>query len=363
MVEMTLEELARRLGAEPVGDGKTVITGVAGIEEAGAGDLTFVANPRYRNKLLTTGASAAIVPPDLREAPIALLVTPEPYVAFAAALEVFHPRERPVSGVSPEAWVDPSARLGEGVTLFPFAYVGKDAEIGDRTLLYPFAFVGDRVRVGEDCCIYSNVSIREGCELGNRVILQNGVRVGTDGFGYALQGGVHQKIPQVGIVRIEDDVEIGANTCIDRATMGETRIGRGTKIDNLVQLAHNVRIGEDVILVSQVGISGSTSVGDRAVLAGQVGVVGHIRIGKDVKIGAKSGVHSSIRDGRIVSGIPTMPYEDYLKTMASLKYLPRIRERLRRLEKQVQALTGTGAGPAASTDEGGKEGEGNDPPQ
>lgn len=359
MAEMTLQELARRLGAELVGDGDLVITGVAGIEEARAGELTFVANPRYRNKLLTTAASAAIVPPDVGAAPIALLVTPEPYVAFSKALEAFHPFERPRSGISPEAWIDRSARLGGGVTVFPFAYVGKEAQIGDRTILYPFAFVGDRARLGEDCCIHSHASIREGCELGRRVILQNGARVGTDGFGYALQGSRHCKIPQVGIVRIEDDVEIGANTCIDRATMGETRIGRGTKIDNLVQVAHNVRIGEDVVLVSQVGISGSTSVGDRSVLAGQVGVVGHIRIGKDVKIGAKSGVHTSILDGRIVSGIPTMPYGEFLKTMAALKYLPKMRERLRRLEKQVQALTGT-AGPEEPTT-GGTKADGRDP--
>ncbi len=336
---MTLEELADLLEATVIGDKKTVITGVAGIEDAREGDLTFVANPRYRSKLDTTGASAAIVPPDVEKAPLALLVTPEPYVAFTRALEVFHPRERPEIGISPEAWVDPSARLGKDVSIFPFAFVGKDAEIGDRTLVYPFCYVGDRVRVGEDCCLYSHVSIREGCLLGDRVILQNGVKLGSDGFGYAQRDGRHHKIPQVGIVRVEDDVEIGANTCIDRATMGETRIGRGTKIDNLVMLAHNVQIGEDVILVSQVGISGSTTVGDRAILAGQVGVAGHLRIGKEVQIGAKSGVHSSILDGRVVSGIPTMPYETFLKTMATLKHLPKMREKLRKLEKQVAALT------------------------
>ncbi len=336
---MTLEELADLLEARVVGDEKTVITGVAGIEDAREGELTFVANPRYRSKLDRTGASAAIVPPDVEGAPLALLVTPEPYLAFTRALELFHPAERPEVGVSPNAWIDPSARLGKDVSILPFVYVGKDAEIGARSVLYPFAFVGDRVRIGEDCRLYSHASIREGCVLGDRVILQDGVKVGSDGFGYAQRDGRHQKIPQVGIVRIEDDVEVGANTCIDRATMGETRIGRGTKIDDLVMLAHNVRIGEDVILVSQVGISGSTTVGDRAVLAGQVGVAGHLRIGREVQIGAKSGVHSSIQDGRVVSGIPTMPYETFLKTMATLKHLPRMRERLRKLEKQVEALT------------------------
>jgi UDP-3-O-[3-hydroxymyristoyl] glucosamine N-acyltransferase len=354
LAKMTLEELAARLGATVVGDGNTVVTGVAGIEEAREGEVTFVANPRYRSKLLSTGASAAIVPPDVEEAPLALLVTPEPYVALTKALEVFHPSERPESGVSPDAWVDPSARVGEDVSILPLAYVGRDAEIGDRTVVYPFVFVGNRVRVGEDCRIHSHVSIREGCELGDRVILQNGVRVGADGFGYAQEGSRHRKIPQVGIVRIEDDVEIGANTCIDRATMGETRIGRGTKIDNLVQLAHNVQIGEDVILVSQAGISGSTSVGDRAVLGGQVGVAGHVRIGRDVKIGAKSGVHASISDSSIVaSGIPAMPYEVYLKAMAVLKQLPRMREKVRKLEKEVQALAA--AGRQGRSEEGGND--------
>ncbi len=356
---MKLEELAARLGVALVGDGNKIITGVAGIEEAREGEITFVANPRYRGKLLSTGASAAIVPPDVEDAPVALLVTPEPYVVFTRALEIFHPRERPESGVSPDAWVDPSARVGEDVSVFPFVYIGKEAVVGARSILYPFVYIGNRVRVGEDCRIHSHVSIRDGCELGDRVILQSGVRVGQDGFGYAQEGGRHQKIPQVGIVRIEDDVEIGANTCIDRATLGKTRIGRGSKIDNLVQVAHNVRIGEDVILVSQVGISGSTSVGDRAVLAGQVGVVGHIRIGKDVQIGAKSGVHSSILDGRIVSGIPALPYENFLKVMATLKYLPKMREKLRRLEKQVQVLAA--AGRPARPSEAGTGGNGEEP--
>lgn len=359
MARMTLQELAERLGARLVGDGETIITGMAGIEDAREGHLTFVANPRYRNKLLSTGASAVIVPPDMEEAPVALLVTPEPYVAFTRALQILHPQERPEPGISPDARVDPSARVGRGVTLFPFVYVGREAEIGDRSILYPFAYVGDRVRLGQDCRIHSHASIREGCELGDRVILQNGAVVGADGFGYAQEGGRHHKIPQVGIVRIEDDVEIGANACIDRGTMGETRIGRGTKIDNLVQVAHNVQVGEDVILVSQTGISGSTTIGDRAVLAGQVGVVGHIRIGKDVRIGAKSGVHSSILEGRIVSGIPAMPYENFLKTMAALKHLPKMRERLRKLEKVVETLAA--ATRPSRLGHGKAEEEGNDP--
>ena len=333
-----LEELARLLGVRFEGQGQTEISGMAGIDEAREGELTFVANPRYRQKLRTTLASAAIVPPDMTEATISLLISPTPYLTFAKALQIFYPESRSDPFVSPAAWVDPSAHLGESVTVHPFVHVGKGAVVGARTVLYPFAYLGERVRVGEDCRIHSQVSIRDGCIVGSRVVLHSGVVLGADGFGFAQDGARHVKIPQVGIVRIEDDVEIGANSCVDRATMGETRIGRGTKIDNLVQVAHNVQIGEDVILVSQVGISGSTVVGDRAVLGGQVGVVGHIRIGTDAKVGAKSGIHSSVGDGQIVSGIPTMPYAHFLKTIGAYKRLPQLRDKVLQLEKEFKAL-------------------------
>ncbi len=337
-MDRTLEELARLLNVPFVGDGSIRLRGVAGIEEAREGDLTFVANPRYRSKLRHTRASAAIVPPDVSQAGIGLLVSATPYLTFARALELFHPREPDEPGVSGLAWVDPSARLGESVTVSPFVFVGKDSVVGARTVLHPFVCIGAHVRIGEDCRLHAHVSVRDRCILGDRVILHDGVVIGADGFGFARDGTRHVKIPQVGIVRIDDDVEIGAHTCVDRATMGETRIGRGTKIDNLVQIAHNVRIGEDVLLVSQVGISGSTVIGDRAALGGQVGVVGHVRIGKDVQIGAKSGVHGSIPDGEIVSGIPTMPYGQFLKTMAAFKRLPQLREKVLRMEKDLAAM-------------------------
>lgn len=351
MVQKTLKEIARTLDAQVVGDDTTIVNSMAGIDEAEQGQLTFVANPRYRKKLLTTRASAAIVPPDVGEVPLALLVAPDPYLAFAKALELLHPQSLPESGISPDSRIHPSAQMGEGVTVFPFVYVGRNASIGARSILYPFSYIGEGARVGEDCTIHSHVSIREGCILGNRVILHSGVVVGSDGFGFAPQGHQHRKIPQIGIVHIEDDVEIGAGSCIDRATMGRTEIGRGTKIDNLVQIAHNVQIGEDVILVSQVGISGSTSVGDRAVIGGQVGVVGHIRIGKDVKIGAKSGIHSPIKDGKVIAGIPGMDYPNFLRTIAIFKNLPKMREKLLALEKEVAALKG---GSEAEEEKGGE---------
>jgi len=337
-MDIALKELALHLGATVIGDENTIVTDVAGIEEARQGEISFVVNPRYRNKLATTQASAVIVPVDITEAPVTLLATENPYVAFVKALELFHPERLPEPDISSQASIDPSVEIGKDVTIFPFVYIGKNAKIGDRTILHPFVYVGEGGEIGNNCRIYSHVTIREHCILGDRVILHNGVVVGSDGFGFAQEGSRHRKIPQVGMVRIEDDVEIGANTCVDRATMGETRIGKGTKIDNLVQIAHNVSVGEHAILVSQTGISGSTSIGDRTVIGGQVGVVGHIEVGSDVKIGAKSGIHSSIPDGQVVAGIPSMPYVHFLKTISVFKHLPQIRERLKRLEKEVKAL-------------------------
>ena len=351
----TLAEIAQRIGAEVRGDGSLRVEGILGLDEAGPGHLTFVANPRYRPRLASTRAAGAIVAPDITgEPPLTLLVTPDPYRAFARALRIFHPERRPVPGVSVDARVDPSAVLGEGVTVFPFVWVGARVRVGARTVLHPCVVLEEGAELGEDCTIYSHVSVRQGCVLGNRVILHNGVQVGCDGFGYVPDGATLVKIPQVGIVRIEDDVEVGAGTCIDRATMGETRIGRGTKIDNLVQIAHNVRIGENVILVSQVGISGSTTVGDRTVLAGQTGVAGHLEIGADVKAAAKTGIISSVKEGSVVSGGPCMDHRHHLKVLAVYKQLPEMRARLRRLEQQVRAL-GLETPSRAAEGEGGGE--------
>ena len=334
----TLAEVAGWIGAEVRGDGSREVEGILGIEEAGERHLTFVANPRYRPLLFTTHAAGAIVSPDVTEAPLTLLVTPEPYRAFALVLRIFHPERRPAPGVSVDARVDASARLGEAVTVSPFVWVGPRVSVGARTVLHPFVVLEEGAVVGADCTLYSHVSVREGCVLGDRVVLHNGVQVGCDGFGFVPEGVSLQKIPQVGIVRIEDDVEVGAGTCIDRATLGETRIGRGTKIDNLVQIAHNVRIGENVILVSQVGISGSVTVGARTVLAGQTGVAGHLRIGSDVKAAAKTGIISSVEDGSVVSGGPCMDHRHHLKVLAVYKQLPDMRARLRRLEQEIRAL-------------------------
>ena len=335
---VTVGELARRFGAEVIGDKALGIHSAAGIDEASPGQITFISNPTYHNKLLSTKASAAIVPRDITEAPITLLVSDNPYLTFARVLDFLHPKEELRPGISSQAWIAGTAVIGEECTVFPLVYIGERVQIGRGTVIHPGTCVSHDVTIGDGCVIYPNVCIREGCILGNRVIVHGGTVVGSDGFGFAQEGTRHYKIPQVGIVHIEDDVEIGANCCIDRATMGKTVIGRGTKLDNLIQVAHNVRIGEDVILVAQVGISGSTQIGDRAVLGGQVGVVGHRHLGKDIKVGAKSGIHTNIADGRVVAGIPAMPYEDFLKTMAIFKNLPRLREKIRALEKEIRAL-------------------------
>ncbi len=338
MSRRTLDEIARQIGAEVKGDGTREVSGIRGIDDAESDHLTFVANPAYMPKLQTTRAAAAIVSPEVEDAPLTLLVTAEPYRAFSEVLRIFHPPLRPEPGVSPEAWVHPTARVGEGVTVSPFAYVGANAVIGARSILHPFAHLGENAVVGEDCTLYQHVSIREGCILGNRVILHNGVVVGSDGFGFLPEGDGLQKIPQVGIVQIEDDVDVGAGTCIDRATMGKTRIGRGTKIDNLVQIAHNVQIGENAILVSQVGISGSTTIGERTVLAGQTGVAGHLTIGSDVKAAAKTGIISSVKDGSIISGAPSIDHRRHLRIHATYRQLPELRKKIRKLEKEMESI-------------------------
>jgi len=351
---LSLDEIARRIGAEVRGDGSRVVEDIRGIEEAGPSHVTFVANPKYVQKLSSTRAAGAIVAPGVPEAPLTLLVTPDPYGAFARVLGMFHPERRPPAGVSPDARVDPSARLGDGVSVGPFVVVGAGVRVGDRSVLHPLVVLEEGAVVGGDCILYPHVSVRAGCVLGDRVVLHNGVQVGSDGFGFVPEGAGLRKIPQVGIVRVGDDVEVGAGTCIDRATMGETRIGRGTKIDNLVQVAHNVQIGEDVILVSQVGISGSTTIGDRTVLAGQTGVAGHLHIGRDVKAAAKTGIISSLKDGSLVSGGPCMDHRHHLRVLAVFKQLPEMRTRLRRMEREIEALRAAVGQPDARGEEAGE---------
>jgi UDP-3-O-[3-hydroxymyristoyl] glucosamine N-acyltransferase len=331
-----LRELASKTGCTLRGDGDVDVRRVCGVDEAGPGDLTFIANPRYVSRLASTKASAVIVSPDL-ETPLPSLVSPNPYLAYAQAATLLHPPQRPAPGVDPSARVDPTAVVGESVHVGALAVIGARVRLGARSVVHPHVVLYPDVTVGEDCILHSGAQVREGCRLGDRVIVQNGAVIGSDGFGFAKDAdGRYEKIPQVGIVVVEDDVEIGALTAIDRSSMHETRIGHGTKIDNLVQIGHSVTVGTDTVLAGQVGIAGSTKIGDRVVLAGQVGVAGHVTVGDGAVATAQSGIPNSVEPGAFVSGYPAIENRAWLKAAAVFPRLPELLRRLRELERKVE---------------------------
>jgi UDP-3-O-[3-hydroxymyristoyl] glucosamine N-acyltransferase len=336
---LILRDLAGRLGCGLRGDGEVEITGVAGIEEAGPGDLTFLANRRYIPCLATTRAAAAIVAPN-QEAALPCLLSDNPYLTFARAVALVRPQPRPAPGVDPSARVHPTAELGPDVHVGPLAVVGPGVRVGARTVLHPHVVLAEGVEVGEDCVLHSAVQVRERCRIGQRVVVQNGAVIGADGFGFARdRHGRYHKFPQVGIVVIEDDVEIGALTAIDRAALGETRISRGCKLDNLVQIGHSVTVGEDTVLAGQVGIAGSSRIGKGATLAGQVGVAGHLTIGDGTIATAQTGIPSSIEAGRVVSGYPAIDNRSWLRSSAVFARLPDLQKRVRELERRIESLT------------------------
>jgi UDP-3-O-[3-hydroxymyristoyl] glucosamine N-acyltransferase len=336
-----LRELAQWVDGTVVGDGEIEISGVAAIEEAQAGEITFVANPKYLPKLSETNASAVIVSKEVTQADKPLLCVPDPYLAFAKILTLFSHKPYQSKGIDSNTWVSPTAKLGEDLTLYPFVYIGDHCSIGDRVTLYPGVYVGEDSSIGEDSILHSNVSIYSGTILGKRVILHSGVVVGSDGFAYVKEGKKNVKIPQIGKVEIEDDVEIGANTTVDRATFGKTIIRRGVKIDNLVQVAHNVVIGEDSILCAQVGISGSTKVGSNVTLAGQVGVVDHTEIGDNVMVGAQAGVTHRLPPNQGYVGSPALPHREFLRANAVFSKLPEMRKTLIEIEKRLKKIEET----------------------
>lgn len=337
---MILSELAARLGCELRGDGAVEIRGVAGIEEAGPGDLTFVANRRYLAHLGSTRAAAVVIGPG-HETTLPCLVVENPYLAFAKAVALLRPAARPAPGVDPSARVHPGAVLGPDVHVGALAVVGEGVRLGARTILHPHVVLYPGVEVGEDCVLHSGVQVRERCRLGSRVVVQNGAVIGADGFGFARDdGGRYHKFPQVGVVVIEDDVEIGALTAIDRAALGETRIGRGCKLDNLVQVGHSVKVGEHTVLAGQVGIAGSSRLGRGVTLAGQVGVAGHLDIGDGVVATAQTGIPSSVDAGEVISGYPAIENRAWLKASAVFPRLPDLQRRLRELERRVESLLG-----------------------
>ena len=335
---MLLRDIAERLGCDLRGDGAVPIHSVAAIDQAGPGDLTFVANPKYASHLAGTRAAAVIVSSEVATTLPSLLST-NPYLAYARAVALLHPEERPEAGIHPSAEVHPSAILDEDVHIGALVVVGPRARIGRRSVLHPHVVLAADAALGDDCVLHSGVQVREGCRLGNRVIVQNGAVIGADGFGFAKdEQGRYHKIPQRGIVVVEDDVEIGALTAIDRAALAETRIARGVKIDNLVQVGHSVTIGEDTVLAGQVGIAGSTRVGRRVTLAGQVGVAGHLDVGDGVIATAQTGIPASVEAGRVVSGYPAIDNRAWLKSSAVFARLPELQKRVRELEREIEAL-------------------------
>lgn len=336
---MKLKELASLLNGEIIGPphaDNIEITGVSGIKEAQEGDITFISAQRYVKDLSGCGASCIIVKEPIAGIDIPQLKVSNPYFAFAKLLEHFYIRPRTPIGISKDAIVS-EARIGKDVSIFPFSYISDGVSIGDGTVIYPYVFIGENTTVGEKCIIYPNVTLREKVKIGNRVIIHSGSVVGSDGFGYVFGEGRHYKIPQVGGVIIEDDVEIGSNVSVDRATTGNTIIGRGTKIDNLVQIAHNVKIGENSLIIAQVGIGGSTEIGDFVTLAGQVGVADHTKIDSGTMIGAQSGVMGNVTRG-FYSGTLAMPHKDWLKAQAIFAKLPELNKKIRELEEKVKEL-------------------------
>ena len=348
---MKLGDLAATLDCALEGDVDVEIQRVSGIQDAGPGDITFVANPKYEKLLATTRASAVIlkrgattanpVRRSLGEGGCAVLRADDPYLAFARAVRLFAPDWRPAPGVHAHAAVAADVQIGRDVSVGAFVAVDAGASIGDRTVIFPNVTIGRGARIGSDCVIHSNVSIRERIVIGDRVILQNGVVVGGDGYGFVrLNDGTHEKIPQTALVVIEDDVELGANTTVDRPAVGETRIKAGTKIDNLVQIAHGVTVGRNVLMAAQVGVAGSTEVGDDVVFGGQVGVAGHLTIGRGAIAVAKTGIANSVDAGVMLGGYPALEIREWRRTSALVRRLPELKRRIEELEARLAALTG-----------------------
>jgi len=337
---MKLSKLSELIGGEIVGDPDVEISGVSGIKEAGQGDITFLADKKSLKDLYATNASAVIVRQahyeEIKGLSVSMLIVDNPYFTFARALEVFYKKPFTPLGISDKAVIGNDVTFGSDVTVYPLVYISDRVFIGNRVVIFPGVYIGDDVSIGDETILYPNATIRERVKIGKRVIVHLGAVIGSDGFGYVQEKGRHYKIPQVGGVIVEDDVEIGANVTIDRATIGNTIIGCGTKIDNLVQIAHNVKIGRDCIIVAQVGIGGSTEIGDGVILAGQVGVKDHVKIGNHVMVGAQSGIGEDIPEGEAFSGSPAIPHRDWLKAQGIYAKLPELLNRIRELEKKIK---------------------------
>ena len=336
---MRLRELSELVGGKVIGDAEVDITGVAGLKDAGKGEITFLAYKKNLQDVQTTNASALITKEGMikgGEFSGSLLIVENPYLIFAKALEVFYKKPFKSFGVSNKAVIGSDVSLGKDISIYPLAYIGDKVLIGERVTIFPNVFIGDGVSIGDDTVLYPNVTIREGVKIGSRVIVHAGAVIGSDGFGYVQDKGGPYKIPQVGGVIIEDNVEIGAGVTVDRATVGDTIIGSGTKIDNLVQVGHNVKIGNDCIIIAQAAIGGSVEIGDGASISGQAAIRDHFKIGSRVMIVAQSGIGGDIPDGQIFSGSPAIPHKDWLRAQSIYAKLPEMLRRLRELENKIK---------------------------
>ena len=339
-MEMQLKQIAERIGGRLKGDGEKIIRGVAPFENAGGDQITFAEAPKYLKSLQTCEAGAVIVPTDVAGTAVNLVVVNNPKVGFAKVLELFHPPVAPFSGISPQAVIGNQFRCGQQAAIAPLVFIGDNVLVGDRVTCHPGVVIGNGVIIGDDVQIYPNVTIRENCRIGNRVVLHAGVVIGADGFGFAPDGGSYYKIPQVGFVQIDDDVEIGSSTTVDRATLGKTWIQQGVKIDNQVHVGHNVTVGENSVLVAGVIIGGSTVIGKHVIIAGGAAIADHLTIGDGAIIGPTAGVGKPIAPGDVVSGAPHMPHRVWLRVHQVVPELPAIKKTVRRLEKQLQELSG-----------------------
>jgi UDP-3-O-[3-hydroxymyristoyl] glucosamine N-acyltransferase len=335
---MKLSEIAAALGAELIGQGDIEIRGASGIGEAGDGHITFVADETHLRDLEQSRASAAIVPLGAPALHLPILRVKNPRLAFARMLDLLYKKPYVPAGISERAVINRNVAAGRDISIHPYAVVADNAKIGDRVILYPGAYVGEGSMIGDDSVVYPNVTIREGVVIGSRVIIHAGTVIGSDGFGFVTDGGKHHKIPQVGGVIIEDDVEIGANCAIDRAMLGNTVIKKGTKLDNLVHIAHNVIIGEHCLIAGQVGIAGSATLGNYVVFGGQVGVGDHVTISEGVMASAQAGIIKDPGPRQIVGGTYAMPHRDWLKVQAVLPKLPELKRQIAELERQVKEL-------------------------
>jgi UDP-3-O-[3-hydroxymyristoyl] glucosamine N-acyltransferase len=341
---MKLRELAEVLGTGLKGDGDLEIEGVNSLEAAGGHELSFIANHKYLELLGRTRAGAVVASEEHSRLIPNALVSPNPYLDFARAVQLFSRPQGSFEGQSPLASIHPEAKVHPGATVYPFAFIGARASIGNGTTVFSGVYIGEDCIVGENVLLYPNCVLMARTEIGDRVIVHPGAVIGSDGFGFAPSSGGFEKFPQIGRAIIEADVEVGANTTIDRAALGQSRVGQGTKIDNLVQLGHNVTVGKNSILISQVGVAGSTKIGSNVIIAGQVGIAGHLTISDNVRIGAKSGIGKDIPPNTDMSGIPAMEHRRFLKVATLLGRLPEMAKRLRELESELAKLKGEGAG-------------------